>query len=77
MLHDLLIALADQKLTDQTSLCRYFRHAWGSLLVLSKNLAQYINVNRLAINNQQEKLEGGLTWMRIIRESVAQVILVV
>ncbi|XP_048133823.1 hydroxyproline O-galactosyltransferase HPGT3 isoform X2 [Rhodamnia argentea] len=27
----------------------YFRHAWGSLLVLSKNLAQYINVNSASL----------------------------
>ena len=26
---------------------RYFRHATGSLVILSKNLAQYININRL------------------------------
>lgn len=26
---------------------RYFRHAAGSLIILSKNLAQYININRL------------------------------
>lgn len=25
---------------------RYFRHAAGSLMILSKNLAQYININR-------------------------------
>ena len=26
---------------------RYFRHASGSLIILSKNLVQYININRL------------------------------
>lgn len=25
---------------------RYFRHAAGSLLILSKNLAQYVHINR-------------------------------
>ncbi|GAU15076.1 hypothetical protein TSUD_08140 [Trifolium subterraneum] len=29
---------------------RYFRHAAGSLVILSKNLAQYININRLVLN---------------------------
>ena len=29
---------------------RYFRHASGSLVILSKNLAQYININRLVLN---------------------------
>lgn len=29
------------------SVFRYFRHAAGSLVILSKNLAQYININRL------------------------------
>lgn len=28
---------------------RYFRHASGSLVILSKNLAQYININRLVL----------------------------
>ncbi|CAL5193163.1 unnamed protein product [Lathyrus oleraceus] len=27
----------------------YFRHASGSLVILSKNLAQYININRLIL----------------------------
>ena len=30
---------------------RYFRHATGSLVILSKNLAQYININRLDFHN--------------------------
>ncbi|TKY58122.1 beta-1,3-galactosyltransferase 10 [Spatholobus suberectus] len=28
----------------------YFRHAAGSLVIISKNLAQYININRLVLN---------------------------
>ncbi|KAI5395515.1 hypothetical protein KIW84_061899 [Lathyrus oleraceus] len=30
----------------------YFRHASGSLVILSKNLAQYININRTEINSE-------------------------
>ncbi|KAI5398862.1 hypothetical protein KIW84_064303 [Lathyrus oleraceus] len=29
----------------------YFRHASGSLVILSKNLAQYININRPAVED--------------------------
>lgn len=29
---------------------RYFRHAGSSLIILSKNLAQYININRFVVN---------------------------
>lgn len=36
-------------------LFRYFRHAAGSVLVLSKNLAQYINTNRLALFSWKKK----------------------
>ena len=32
------------------SLFSYFRHAGGSLVILSKNLAQYVNINRLVVN---------------------------
>lgn len=30
--------------------CRYFRHASGSLFILSNNLARYININRCTPN---------------------------
>ncbi|KAI5419686.1 hypothetical protein KIW84_043738 [Lathyrus oleraceus] len=29
----------------------YFRHASGSLVILSKNLAQYININRATLDH--------------------------
>ncbi|KAF7139113.1 hypothetical protein RHSIM_Rhsim07G0160600 [Rhododendron simsii] len=34
------------QLANTSSCFRYFRHAGGALLILSKNLAQYVNVNR-------------------------------
>ncbi|KAI8547425.1 hypothetical protein RHMOL_Rhmol07G0194600 [Rhododendron molle] len=34
------------QLGNTSSCFRYFRHASGALLILSKNLAQYVNVNR-------------------------------
>ena len=32
------------------SLFSYFRHAGSALIILSKNLAQYVNINRLVVN---------------------------
>jgi hypothetical protein len=32
----------------------YFRHATGSLVILSKNLAQYVNINRLGFTIWQK-----------------------
>lgn len=43
---------------------RYFRHAAGSAFVLSKNLAQYININRLVVGeiSGMEKSIWILNW---------------
>lgn len=40
---------------------RYFRHASGSLVILSKNLVQYININRLVQCLRWE--EKNLDWI--------------
>ncbi|XP_048133822.1 hydroxyproline O-galactosyltransferase HPGT3 isoform X1 [Rhodamnia argentea] len=41
----------------------YFRHAWGSLLVLSKNLAQYINVNSASLKTYAHDDVSVGSWM--------------
>lgn len=38
---------------------RYFRHASGTLVILSKNLAEYININRLVTNALTGKTGSG------------------
>ncbi|KAM1774420.1 hypothetical protein ACFX1R_045814 [Malus domestica] len=43
------------KFGDQKS---YFRHAGGSLIILSKNLAQYININRLMLMMMYQWVHG-------------------
>ncbi|KAM1464995.1 hypothetical protein ACFXTO_044570 [Malus domestica] len=43
------------KFGDQKS---YFRHAGGSLIILSKNLAQYININRLMLMMMYQWVQG-------------------
>ncbi|KAI6681416.1 hypothetical protein NL676_035297 [Syzygium grande] len=41
----------------------YFRHAWGSLLILSKNLAQYINVNSASLKTYAHDDVSIGSWM--------------
>ncbi|KAM2067273.1 hypothetical protein ACFX1T_043623 [Malus domestica] len=43
------------KFGDQKS---YFRHAGGSLIILSKSLAQYININRLMLMMMYQWVHG-------------------
>ncbi|KAI5381953.1 hypothetical protein KIW84_032900 [Lathyrus oleraceus] len=38
----------------------YFRHASGSLVILSKNLAQYININRVFGSVAYQRVPGKL-----------------
>ncbi|KAI5436189.1 hypothetical protein KIW84_022595 [Lathyrus oleraceus] len=40
----------------------YFRHASGSLVILSKNLAHYININRSAVRNESIGIIAGVHW---------------
>ncbi|MFS7909345.1 putative glycosyl transferase, family 31 [Helianthus anomalus] len=44
-------------------LCRYFRHAAGSLIILSKNFAQYININSASLKSYAHEDTSIGSWM--------------
>ncbi|KAH7845442.1 hypothetical protein Vadar_002014 [Vaccinium darrowii] len=47
----------------------YFRHAGGSLLILSKNLAQYININSLSLKTYAHDDISVGSWMMGLQAS--------